>query len=162
MQTLMDIYVEPFYRAIKAGVGAVMASYNALNNTYTFENKFLLIDILRNILGFRGFVVSDWWGVYSNNTQCFNSGLDINMPGGITWGEEYMGRNKSFWSNFEQYVKEGIIKEERITEAATRIIATMYKLNQIDNYNNVDLFVETKSEERKNIQRIAATESQIL
>ena len=60
---LMDIYVEPFYRAIHyANLGSIMAAYNAINNTQCVENKFLLTDILRNILGFKGFVMSDWWG----------------------------------------------------------------------------------------------------
>ena len=163
-RALMDVFVEPFYRAVKAGVGAVMTAYNAVNNTYAFENKFLITDVLRNILGFRGFVVSDWWGVVSNNTQCFNSGLDMSMPGGKYWGKEYVGRDKSFWSNFEQYVKEGKITEKRINEAASHIIATMYKLNQTDNDNipDVDLYKETNTDERKKLQRIAATESQIL
>ena len=40
MPTLMDVYVEPFYRPIKyAKAGSVMGSYNALNNTYCCENK---------------------------------------------------------------------------------------------------------------------------
>ena len=60
MQTLMDIYVEPFYHPIhEAEVGSIMAAYNAINNTYCYENKYLLTDILRGILGFRGFVMSD-------------------------------------------------------------------------------------------------------
>ena len=48
MNALMDIYVEPFYRAIvDANVSSIMSSYNALDNTYCTENKFLLIDILK-------------------------------------------------------------------------------------------------------------------
>ena len=83
LATLMDIYVEPFYRAIKdANVGSIMSAFNAINNTYCAESKFILTDILRNILGFRGFVVSDWWGVFSDHPNTINSGLDLNMPGG--------------------------------------------------------------------------------
>jgi hypothetical protein len=74
----MDIYIEPFYRPIhEAKVGAVMAAYNAVNNTYCSENKILLTDILRGILDFKGFVMSDWWSVYSNHSDSFNSGLDL-------------------------------------------------------------------------------------
>ena len=81
MGPLMDIYVEPFYRAIEeANVGAIMSCYNAVNNTYCNENKFLLTVILREILEFKGFVVSDWWAVYSNHSDNFNSGLDMDMP----------------------------------------------------------------------------------
>ena len=167
---LMDIYVEPFYRPIhEANVGAVMAGYNALNNTYCCENKFLLTDILRDILDFKGFVMSDWWAIYSNHSDSFNSGLDMNMPGGYSPGpfdEEHMydhyGRNHSFWTPLEEYVKTKEVEEKRVNESAKRIIATMYKLNQMENYPQVDLYKETKTNERKNLQRKAATESQIL
>ena len=41
--TLLDIYVEPFYSAIHYGnLGAIMSAYNAINNTYCDENKFLI------------------------------------------------------------------------------------------------------------------------
>ena len=104
MAPLMDIYVEPFYRAIHdANVGAVMAAYNALNNKYCGENKFLLTDILRGILDFKGFVMSDWFGIYSNHSDTFNSGLDMNMPGGERPGR-YYGRDKSFLSHLNEYV----------------------------------------------------------
>ena len=170
MATLMDIYIEPFYRAIHDGnVGAIMSGYNAVNNKYCDENKFILTDVLRGILKFRGFVMSDWWGVYSNHTDTINSGLDMNMPGGYTGNsneEEHKydsyGREHSHWTHLEDYVKENKIEEKRIKEAATRIIATMYKMNQMENYPSVDLYRETKTEEKIKLQRKAATESQVL
>ena len=58
--------------------------------------------ILREILDFKGFVVSDWWAVYSNHSDNFNSGLDMDMPWGYGWGE-YYERNQSFWSYLEEY-----------------------------------------------------------
>ena len=165
MATLMDIYIEPFYRVIHYGdVGSILSSYNAINNSYCDENKVLLTDILRGILNFRGFVVSDWWGVYSNDSHTINSGLDMNMPGGKFPNPDdeehkydYIGRNHSFWTYLED-----MVEEKRITEAATRIIATMYHMNQMDDFPDIDLYKETKTDERKIIQRRAATESQVL
>ena len=162
MSPLMDIYVEPFYRAIHdAKVGSVMSGYNAVNNTYCSENKVLLTDILRGILGFKGFVMSDWWAIYSDHPDNFNSGLDMNMPGGKGWGE-YFGRKESFWSDLSKYVDEGKIPEERITESAIRIIATMYQMNQMENFPEINLYRDTLTEERIKLQRKAAAESQIL
>ena len=162
MAPLMDIYVEPFYRAIHdAKVGAVMASYNAINNVYSSENKFILTDVLRGILDFKGMVMSDWWAIYNNHSDNFNSGLDLNMPGGKRFGE-YFGKKNSFWSCLEDYVDEGIIPEKRINESAERIISTMYQMNQMDNYPEVNLYKDTKTEERINLQRRAAAESQVL
>ena len=165
MAPLMDIYVEPFYRPIhEAQVGAVMSAYNAVNNTYASENKKLLTDILRGILGFRGFVMSDWWAIYNNHSDNFNSGLDMNMPGGEQFNREgqYYGKNKSHWYLLEKYVDEGKVNETRINESATRIIATMYQMNQMEKYPETNLYKETKTEERKRLQRRAAAESQVL
>ena len=162
MGPLMDIYVEPFYRAIlDANVGSIMAGYNAVNKVYCCYNKFLLTDVLRGILGFKGFVMSDWWAIYNDNADSLNSGLDMNMPGGERWGD-FVGKDKSFWKKVDEYVQKGVVPEERITESATRIIATMYELNQMDNFPQVQLYKETKNDERKKLQRKAATESQVL
>ena len=170
LSVLMDIYVEPFYRAIHdANLASIMTGYNALNNTYCAENHYLLTDILKKLLRFRGFVMSDWWGVYSNHSNTINSGLDMNMPGGYkenpTNSEhkyDNIGREHSFWTNLEEYVKEGIVTEERIKDAATRIIAAMYKMKQMKDYPSVDLYRETKTKEKIQLQRRAATESQVL
>ena len=159
---LMDIYVEPFYRAIHdANVGSVMSAYNAVNDVYCSENKFLLTDVLRGILDFKGFVMSDWWAVYNDKSENINSGLDMNMPGGEGWGQHY-GIEGSYWRKIKEYVQKGEIKEERITEAATRVIATMYQMNQMENFPQKQLYKETKTEDRKKLQRKAATESQVL
>ena len=159
---LMDIYIEPFYRAITdADVGSIMAAYNAVNNTYCSENKFLLTDILKKDFNFKGFLVSDFYGIYNNHSDSFNSGLDINLPGGFRGGQFY-GRDNSFWSNLEQWADEGIISEEKITDSATRFIATLYKMNQMENFPKIHIYQNTITEERKQLQRKAATESQIL
>ena len=159
---LMDIYVEPFYRAILDGnVGAVMAAYNALNNTYACENKVLLTDILRDILDFKGFVMSDWWAIYNNHSDNFNSGLDMNMPGGAKFGE-FLGREKSYWYPLENYIKEGKIPESKVNESAKKVISSMYQMNQMENYPNKHLYNDTKTKERIQLQRAAAEESMIL
>ena len=98
-----------------------------------------------------------------------NSGLDMNMPGGKGYGPfdearkyDYYGRENSYWSNLEKYVQEKKVKNERITEAAIRIIAPMYKLNQMENFPKVDIYYPTNSTRRKELQKKVATESQVL
>ena len=170
MKTLMDIYAEPFYRSIhEADLGSIMMSYNAINNSYCFEDKFILTDVLRDILGFKGFTMSDWWSITNDDPINFNSGLDMNMPGGYGYGPfdkekkyDYYGRNHSYWSDLEKYADEGKVSEDRINEAATRIIASMYKMDQMNNYPEVNIFKQTNTTERKNLQRKVATESQVL
>ena len=170
MKTLMDIYVEPFYRSIhEAELGSIMISYNSINDSYCFEDKFILTDVLRDILDFKGFTMSDWWSITNDDPINFNSGLDMNMPGGFGYGpfdEEnkyaYYGRNHSYWSNLEKYIDEGKVSEDRLNEAATRIISSMYKMGQMNNYPEVNIFKQTNTTERKALQRKVATESQVL
>ena len=58
---------------------------------------------------------------------------------------DYYGRNHSYWSKL-----------------ATRIIASMYKMDQMNNYPEVNIFKQTNTTERKALQRKIATESQVL
>ena len=162
-QALFDVYVEPFYRSIKdSNVASFMCAYNALNGTKTCKNKYLLTEVLRNMLGFKGFVMTDWWAVMSNTTDTINAGLELNMPGGKAWGTQYFGREGSYWQNFSTEVKNGKITEDRVTEAVTRILSSMYLLNQMENFPIKNLTVDTVTDERVALQRQAATESQVL
>lgn len=78
-QTLHEVYVAPFDAAIKAGVSSIMCSYNRLNGTFACGNESSLTKILRDEIGFKGFVTSDWGAVHAINF--INAGLDMEMPG---------------------------------------------------------------------------------
>jgi beta-glucosidase len=78
-QTLHEIYVAPFDAAVKAGVSSIMCSYNRVNGTFACGNKDTLTTILRDQIGFKGFVTSDWGAVHAVNF--INAGLDMEMPG---------------------------------------------------------------------------------
>jgi beta-glucosidase len=80
-QTLHEIYVAPFEAAIKrADVSSIMCSYNRINGTFACGNAPTLTKILRDEIGFKGFVTSDWGAVHAVNF--INAGLDMEMPGG--------------------------------------------------------------------------------
>jgi beta-glucosidase len=78
-QTLHEVYVAPFDAAVKAGVSSIMCSYNRVNGTFACGNKDTLTTILRDQIGFKGFVTSDWGAVHS--VDFINAGLDMEMPG---------------------------------------------------------------------------------
>jgi beta-glucosidase len=79
-QTLHEVYVAPFDAAIRrADVSSIMCSYNRLNGTFACGNKDSLTTILRDEIGFKGFVTSDWGAVHAVNF--INAGLDMEMPG---------------------------------------------------------------------------------
>ncbi|WP_352311723.1 glycoside hydrolase family 3 N-terminal domain-containing protein, partial [Psychrobacter sp. W2-37-MNA-CIBAN-0211] len=57
---LRDIHSAGYFSAIKEGVQSVMASFNSWNGKRVLGDKHLLTDVLKNQIGFDGFVVSDW------------------------------------------------------------------------------------------------------
>lgn len=78
-QTLHEVYVAPFDAAVKAGVSSLMCSYNRLNGTFACGNESTLTKILRDEIGFKGFVTSDWGATHG--VAFINAGLDMEMPG---------------------------------------------------------------------------------
>ncbi|WP_189232472.1 glycoside hydrolase family 3 C-terminal domain-containing protein [Streptomyces flaveolus] len=85
-RALREVYLAPFEAAVAAGVGLVMAGYNAVNGT-TMTAGGLLADPLKSEWGFDGVVVSDWGAVRETvATAC--AALDLAMPGPDgAWGE---------------------------------------------------------------------------
>jgi beta-glucosidase len=78
-QALHEIYAAPFADAVKAGVASIMCSYNKVNGAYACGNPDTLQKLLKQEIGFRGFVVSDWG---ANHAPTFiNDGLDLEMAG---------------------------------------------------------------------------------
>ena len=161
-QALWEVYIEPFYRSVvDADLGAVMTAYNAVNGTFCYNNSRLVKEYLKKIIGFKGFVMTDWWSIMTPGVDYFNNAVDMNMPGGKQGGKTYMGKDQSFWSDFDQYVGKEIT-EERLDEAVTRILASMYKFDQVNKYPEINLLKNTISLENKKLNREAATQSNVL
>ena len=78
-RALNEIYFRPFEIALEAEPWTVMCSYNAVNGVYTSENRKLLKDTLRDKLGFKGLIVSDWGAVH-NPYKSLKATIDLIMP----------------------------------------------------------------------------------
>ena len=59
-RTLREVFLPPFRACIEAGVHSVMAAHNEVNGHPAHGSKWLLTDLLRGEMGFKGFIVSDW------------------------------------------------------------------------------------------------------
>ncbi len=79
-RTLHEIYLPAFKAGIDAGAMAVMTSYNQINGEWTGQSKAVITDLLRNQLGYKWLVMTDWWSVWDAE-KIIKSGQDLEMPG---------------------------------------------------------------------------------
>ena len=84
-RALREIYLMPFQIAIRdADPIALMTAYNKVNGTHSSESAKIIKEILREEWGWKGTVMSDWFGTYSTS-ESVNAGLDLEMPGPTRW-----------------------------------------------------------------------------
>ena len=131
-QTMHELYLWPFADAVRAGAASVMCSYNQVNNSHACQNSYILNHLLKNELGFQGFVMSDWTGTYSGVSSIL-AGLDQTMPGDILFDDGL----SFFGANLTIAVLNGTVPQWRLDDAATRILAAWYYVGR-DN-NTVDI-----------------------
>lgn len=127
-----ELYLWPFADAVKSGMASVMCSYNRINQTYGCENSKLLNGVLKDELGFQGYVVSDWGATHSG-LQSITGGLDMDMPGTISGSA-----NASFFGgNITAAVQNGSLPESRLDDMILRVMTPYFYLGQQD-YPTVD------------------------
>ena len=116
-----------YQAAIDANVQTIMASYNSWNGVKCHGSKELLTDILKDEMGFKGFVISDWQGIdeipgnyKSDIITSINAGIDMVMVSGQ--GQPY----KKFMRLLKENVEEGSISIDRIDDAVRRILKVKF------------------------------------
>ena len=125
-RTLHELYLWPFAESVRAGVGSVMCSYNMINNSYACGNSKLLNGILKDELGFQGFVQTDWLAQRSGVASAL-SGLDMSMPGdGLFW----LNGDSLWGAQLSRAVLNGSLPFERLNDMVTRTVAAWYQLGQ--------------------------------
>ena len=129
-QTLIDIHAYPYFDAVKAGVQSIMASHSSWNDVRMHGEQYLLTDILKERIGFDGFVVGDWnsHGLVEGctNTRCpasINAGVDMLMVP-FEWEE--------FIHNTIEDVESGKIPMARIDDAVRRILRAKFRAGIMD------------------------------
>jgi beta-glucosidase len=114
-RTLHEIYLPPFKAGIDAGVKAVMTSYNLLNGEWCGQSEYVIHDLLRNQLGFKWLVMTDWSSVWDGE-KVVKSGQDLEMPGANALGD------------LPQLIEEGKVEVADVDRMAKDILRTCFAM----------------------------------
>lgn len=158
---MRSLYLPPYQAAVDSGVLTVMASFSSWRGTKMHAQKFWLTDILKDELGFQGFVISDWGGIdqvdpdeYTAVVTAINAGIDMNMV-------PYNYRN--FISTMQEAVENGDIPEARIDDAVSRILRVKFMLGLFENpYGYPEFSLAVRSEDHRILAEEAVHESMVL
>ncbi|MGO4892537.1 glycoside hydrolase family 3 protein [Flavobacterium sp. W21_SRS_FM6] len=120
-QHLFERHAQGYVGGLSAGAQSVMASFNSWHGEKVHGSRYLLTEVLKERMGFDGFVVGDWNGHgqvpgCSNEScpQAMNAGLDIYMVATPAW--------KPLYENTLEQVKTGVISMSRLDDAVSRIL----------------------------------------
>src|ERR1700677_4643276 len=134
--TLRKLYLQPYRDAVNAGVGSIMVSYNSWNGDKMSAQKYLLTDVLKNELGFKGLLVSDWAAIdqisknYKKDVErSINAGMDMVMiPNGLDKPNNYL----EFINDLKGLVASGKVPQSRIDDAVRRILRVKFAMGLFD------------------------------
>ena len=165
-QALFDLHAQGYVSGLAAGSQSVMASFNSWHGKKNHGNPYLLTNVLKEKMGFDGFVVGDWNGhgqvkgcTNESCPQSVNAGLDIFMVPTDAW--------KPLYENTIAQVKNGEIAESRINDAVSRILRVKLRAGLFEKPSPANRKFSGKteligSETHREIARQAVRESLVL
>ena len=149
-RTLRELYLLPFEHAVKvAGVLALMTSYNRVNGTHVPDTPRLLRDIVRGEWGFKGFVMTDWFGL-AKTVDAAHAGLDLEMP----------GPERAFGVELAEAIRSGLVEEAELDAKVRRMLTVFEEVGALDDEPRDEQPVD-RPEDRE-VTRRAASEAAVL
>lgn len=157
---LRAVHLPPFKAAIEGGVLSIMAGLNSWDGQKLTAQKYLLTDVLKNELGFQGFVVSDWYGVYEVNpnkylatVKAINAGTDM-----VMLPFDY----QDFTADMLRAIARGDITKKRLDDAVSRILRAKFTAGLFDVEDSKPDFTVIGSESHRALAREAVQKSLVL
>jgi len=131
-RVFLDTYLPPYKAAIDAGAMSVMSSFNELNGVPATGSKYLLTDVLRTQLGFKGFVVTDYTGI----PEMVNHGVAANDADAgllaVKAGVDMDMQGEVYFKYLKKQVKDDLVDEKLIDESTRRILRVKFMLGLFD------------------------------
>lgn len=164
MRQLLSEYLPPFRKAVQAGVGTIMTSYNSIDGIPCTGNRQLLTDLLRHQWGFRGFVYSDLFSIEGiagmraarDNKEAavkaLKAGLDMDLGG------------SAFGNNLKKAYEEGMITMEDLDRAVRNVLRLKFEMGLFEQpYVSPEQAKKlVRSKEHKELARQVAREGTVL
>ena len=155
------LHVSPYISAIDSCTQTIMSSFNSFQGKKLHGYKELLTGLLKEEMGFNGFIVGDWNGhgqvegcSNANCPEAFNAGVDIYMAPD-SW--------KDLHRNLLRDVKAKRISIERLDDAVRRILQVKARLGLFDGRRPHEFTANyLGAKEHKEIGRQAVRESLVL
>ena len=128
---LRTFHLPPYIAAMEAGALNIMVSFSSWGGVKMHAQQYLLTDVLKNELGFAGFLVTDWEGLnqvhedfYTATCMVINAGVDMNMV---------PFRYEEFIKTLTQAVQNGDVPLDRIDDAVRRILRVKMIMGLFEN-----------------------------
>ena len=157
---LRSRYLPPFTESIDAGALSIMVGLNTWGEKRMVFQKHLLTGVLKQELGFKGFVVSDWYGVHEGQQSIFlatvkavNAGVDMVM---LPFDYELFARHMK-WAN-----RLGLVSDERIDDATARILYAKFALGLFDKKADEEIASGIPNETHQELARETVAQSLVL
>jgi beta-glucosidase len=127
---LREIHMQGYVSTVKAGVGSIMPSYSSWNGMKMSANKHLLTDVLKNELGFEGFLISDYNAI-DQITSDYKEAIAISINAGMDMAM-VPKKYQEFFTLLKELVNEGKVPMSRIDDAVKRILRVKFAMGLMD------------------------------
>ena len=127
---LRRIHLPGYISTVRAGVGSIMPSYSSWNGVKSSASKRLLTEILKEELGFEGFLISDYRAIGQINRD-FKTSIGISINAGMDMAMEPLDY-KRFIALLRELVHEKQVPMTRIDDAVTRILRVKFAMGLLD------------------------------
>jgi beta-glucosidase len=133
MRKIREVFLPPFRKAVEAGCATFMSSYQSIDSTPLTASKKVLRELLKEELGFDGFVVTDWNNVGNLiNIQHVAADMEMAAQKAIEAGNDMIMSTNEFYFAALSIVKNGTVPVELIDEAVRRILRIKFELGLFD------------------------------